>query len=55
MAGSDRVPPLLETGKGWLFSRGDLMVALVSLARAGYLGWQGIEGLQLGLGLPLEA
>jgi hypothetical protein len=54
VAGSDRVLPLLETGKGWLFSRGDLMVALVSLARAGYLGWQGIESLQLGLELPLE-
>lgn len=49
VAGSDRVLPLLEAGKGWLFSRGDLVVALVSLALAGYLGWQGIEGLQLGL------
>lgn len=55
VAGSDRVLPLLEAGKGWLFSRGDLVVALVSLALAGYLGWQGIEGLQLGLRLPLEA
>ena len=53
VAGSDRVLPLLEAGKGWLFSRGDLVVALVSLALAGYLGWQGIEGLQLGLRLPL--
>jgi hypothetical protein len=50
LAGSDRVLPLLEAGKRWLFSRGDLVVALVSLALAGYLGWQGIEGLRLGLG-----
>ncbi len=55
VAGGHRVLPLLEAGKGWLFSRGDLVVALVSLALAGYMGWQGIEGLQLGLRPPLEA
>lgn len=48
--GRERMLPLLEGGKRWLFSRGDLMVGLVSLALAGYLGWQGIEGLRLGLG-----
>ena len=55
LAGSDRVLPLLEAGKRWLFSRGDLMVAGVSLPLAGYLGWQGIEGLQLGLQRGLAA
>ncbi len=47
--GPQAVLPLLEGGKRWLFSRGDLVVGLVSVALAGYLGWQGIEGLRLGL------
>ncbi|MEO1003942.1 MAG: GAP family protein [Cyanobacteria bacterium J06638_7] len=49
LLGPQKVLPLLEGGKSWLFSRGDLVVGLVSLALAGYLGWQGIEGLRLGL------
>ena len=37
----------LERGKQWLFAKGDLLVGLVSVALAVYLGWQGIEGLRL--------
>ncbi|MCU0527990.1 MAG: GAP family protein [Cyanobium sp. Prado107] len=48
--GRERILPLLERGKRWLIGRGDLVLALVSLAAAGYLVWQGIDGLQLGLG-----
>jgi hypothetical protein len=47
--GRERVLPLLEGGKRWLFRRGDLVLSMVSLALAGYLAWQGIEGLKLGL------
>ena len=48
LAGPERVLPLLERGKQWLFAKGDVLVGLVSVALAGYLGWQGIQGLQLG-------
>jgi hypothetical protein len=48
LAGPERVVPLLERGKQWMFAKGDLLVGLVSVALAGYLGWQGIQGLQLG-------
>ena len=47
LAGPERVLPLLERGKQWLFAKGDLLVGLVSVALAVYLGWQGIEGLRL--------
>ena len=47
LVGRDRVVPLLEKGKQVLFARGDLLVGGLSLVLAGYLGWQGIEGLQL--------
>jgi len=47
LAGPERVLPLLERGKQWLFARGDLLVGLVSVALALYLGWEGIEGLRL--------
>lgn len=47
--GAERVQPLLLGGKQWLFARGDLLVGLVSIGLALYLGWQGIEGLRLGL------
>ena len=46
-AGSLLLTPL-ERCKQWLFSKGDLLVGLVSVSLAGYLGWQGIEGLRLG-------
>ena len=42
----DRMIPLLEGGKQLLFARGDLLVGLLSLALAGYLGWEGIAGLR---------
>ena len=46
--GRHQVVPLLEKGKQLLFSNGDVLVGGLSLVLAGYLGWQGIEGLQLG-------
>ena len=48
LLGRQQVVPLLERGKQVLFARGDLLVGGLSLVLAGYLGWQGIEGLQLG-------
>lgn len=48
LIGRRQVVPLLERGKALLFSRGDLLVGGLSLVLAGYLGWQGIEGLQVG-------
>ena len=42
----DRMIPLLEGGKQLLFARGDLLVGLLSLALAAYLGWEGIGGLR---------
>ena len=47
LLGPQRVLPWLRQGKQWLFARGDGLVAVVSLALAAYLGWQGIEGLKL--------
>ena len=47
LVGRDQMVPLLEKGKQVLFARGDLLVGGISLVLAGYLGWQGIEGLQL--------
>ena len=47
LLGRNRVVPLLEKGKQVLFARGDLLVGGLSLVLAGYLGWQGIQGLQL--------
>ena len=47
LLGRQQVVPLLERGKQLLFARGDLLVGGLSLVLAGYLGWQGIEGLQL--------
>jgi hypothetical protein len=48
VVGRRQVVPLLEQGKQLLFSNGDVLVGGLSLVLAGYLGWQGIEGLQLG-------
>jgi hypothetical protein len=45
--GLERVVPALRACRDWLLARGDLLVALVSLALAGYLGWQGVAGLGL--------
>jgi hypothetical protein len=49
LLGPERMLPQLQRGKSWLLARGDAVVGLVSLALAVYLGWQGIEGLQLQL------
>ncbi|MFO0105188.1 MAG: GAP family protein [Cyanobium sp.] len=48
--GAERGQPLVRGGKEWLFARGDLLVGLVSIGLALYLGWQGVDGLRLGLG-----
>jgi hypothetical protein len=48
LLGRRQVLPLLERGRQLLFARGDLLVGGLSLLLAGYLGWQGIEGLRLG-------
>ena len=45
--GPDRVVPLLQRGRGWLVGNGQLLVAVISLLLAAYLGWQGIEGLMM--------
>jgi hypothetical protein len=45
--GRQGVVPLLERGKQVLFARGELVVGFLSLGLAGYLGWQGVEGLRL--------
>jgi hypothetical protein len=47
VAGKDRALPLLQRGKQWLFAQGDVLVGLVSVALAVYLGWQGIQGLSV--------
>ncbi|MFY8150087.1 MAG: GAP family protein [Prochlorococcaceae cyanobacterium] len=55
LLGSERVLPLLQRARSWLFERGELIVGSVSLLLAGYLGWQGIDGLTLplqGISLP---
>jgi Sap, sulfolipid-1-addressing protein len=46
LLGQERLQPWLLAGKSWLFARADLLVGLVSLALAIYLGAQGIEGLR---------
>ena len=48
LIGREQVLPWLERSKQLLFNKGDLLVGGLSLVLAGYLGWQGIEGLQLG-------
>jgi hypothetical protein len=45
--GRERVVPALQACREWLLARGDLLVALVSLGLAVYLGVQGVEGLRL--------
>lgn len=47
LLGRERMLPLLQGGRHWIETRGDLLMGLVSLALAGYLGWQGVEGLGL--------
>ena len=47
LIGQERLQPWLLKGKQWLFARADLLVGLVSLALAVYLGIQGVQGLRL--------
>ncbi len=47
LLGPSQVLPVLERSKTWLFNQGDVLVGLVSLALAVYLGWQGIDGLRM--------
>lgn len=42
-----QVLPLLNRGKQLLFNRGDLLVGGLSLVLAGYLTWQGLDGLHM--------
>ena len=48
LLGRQQVLPQLERGKLLLFQRGDLLVGGLSLVLAGYLGWQGLDGLNMG-------
>ncbi|MEB3262517.1 MAG: GAP family protein [Cyanobacteriota bacterium] len=47
LLGPASVLPMLERSRAWLVNRGDLLVGLVSLGLAAYLGWQGVEGLRM--------
>jgi hypothetical protein len=48
LVGREQVVPLLERSKQLLFAKGDLLVGGLSLVLAGYMGWQGVEGLRPG-------
>ncbi|KEF41791.1 MAG: cytochrome C biosynthesis protein [Cyanobium sp. CACIAM 14] len=48
VVGQERLLPVLQAGKVWLFLNAELLVAVISLGLATYLGWQGIEGLRMG-------
>ena len=48
LVGREQVLPLLERSKQLLFAKGDLLVGGLSLVLAGYMGWQGVEGLRPG-------
>ena len=45
MFGRNKVLPLLQQCKEFLYARGSLVVAGVSMILGSYLGWQGISGL----------
>lgn len=47
LLGQERVLPWLQRGKQWLLQRGDVLVGLMGIAVALYLGWQGVDGLRL--------
>jgi hypothetical protein len=44
--GQQRVLPVLQRGKDWLTARGDVLVGILCLLLAAYMGWQGIDGLR---------
>jgi hypothetical protein len=47
LLGRERILPLLNNGRLLLYANGNRLVALISLALAVYLGWQGVTGLRL--------
>ena len=47
LLGPQRLQPLLQASKTWLFRRADTLVGVISLGLAIYLGVQGVEGLRL--------
>lgn len=48
LVGQERLLPVLQASKGWLFANAELIVAAVCFGLAAYLGSQGIEGLRAG-------
>ena len=48
LVGQERLLPVLQAGKLWLFDNAELIVAAICFGLAAYLGWQGIEGLRAG-------
>ena len=45
--GTQRLQPLLQAAKAWLYRRADGLVGVISLGLAVYFSWQGVEGLRL--------
>jgi hypothetical protein len=45
--GTQRLQPLLQAVKAWLYRRADGLVGVISLGLAVYFSWQGVEGLRL--------
>ncbi|AFY27507.1 GAP family protein [Cyanobium gracile] len=48
LVGQERLLPVLQAGKLWLFDNAELIVAALCFGLAVYLGWQGVEGLRAG-------
>jgi hypothetical protein len=48
VVGQERLLPVLQAGKLWLFENAEGIVAAICFALAVYLGWQGVEGLRAG-------
>ena len=48
VVGQERLLPVLQAGKLWLFENAEGIVAAICLALSVYLGWQGVEGLRAG-------
>jgi hypothetical protein len=48
VVGQERLLPVLNAAKTWLFGNAEPIVASISIGLAVYLGWQGVEGLRVG-------
>lgn len=48
LVGQERLLPVLQAGKLWLFDNAELIVAAICFGLAIYLGWEGVEGLRAG-------